>query len=355
MYRLKPIRKSRRLPRSLFAGANLAFWIMLGVAFLVGGGRAISGIPSLASAILPHGVVAAQASDAPRDVGVSIRVALGELPPSKLAPRVLFPVVSHPPPDWRSVSGTRDVASASILLTSPPGIAPKVAIVIDDLGPDLLHSDRAIALPSAITLSILPYATSAPAVAANAERHGHEVLLHEPMQAVGGEYPGPLELRSGLLPDEIRRRLAAAVARVPGAVGINNHMGSAFTADREALIPVAEELAARHLLFFDSRTTPNTKVVSVAHAFGVASAERDVFLDDDQSADGVKLQLEELELRARRQGVAIAIGHPHDVTLAAVAEWCARARSRGFVLVPISEAIRLKTEYAARLTLAEAK
>jgi hypothetical protein len=132
-------------------------------------------------------------------------------------------------------------------------------------------------------------------------------------------------------------------------------MGSRFTADRDALVPVAEELAARHLIFFDSRTTPATQVVPIAHAFGVASAGRDVFLDDEQTADAVGAQLIELEAKARAQGVAIAIGHPHDVTLAALAIWTARAAARGFMLVPLSEAIRLKTERDVRLSLANAQ
>ncbi len=128
-------------------------------------------------------------------------------------------------------------------------------------------------------------------------------------------------------------------------------MGSRFTADRAALIPVAEDLAARHLFFFDSRTTPDTQVVPIAHAFGVASAGRDVFLDDEQTADAVGAQIQELEAKARAQGVAIAIGHPHDVTLAALAAWTARAAARGFILIPLSEAITLKTERDARLAL----
>jgi uncharacterized protein len=48
---------------------------------------------------------------------------------------------------------------------------------------------------------------------------------------------------------------------------------------------------------------------------------------------------------ARRTGVAIAIGHPHDVTLKILAAWL--AQDHGVRLVPVSEAIRLKTEHAA--------
>ena len=334
MYRPRPIRGAERLPRGLMHGANLAFWLLIGVSVVVGGA------PVLAHAIVPSGADAAQTSDARAGAGVRLRVALGDLPGGLLPPRVLTAALERP---------TRARAAAS------PGMSPKVAIVIDDLGPDIPHSRIAIGLARAVTLSILPYADAAPALAAEAQRHGHEVLVHEPMQALSGAYAGPLALRIDLPPDEIRNRLRASLSRVPGAIGINNHMGSAFTQDEEVLVPVAEELASRHLLFFDSRTTPDTRVVEVAHASGVASAERDVFLDDVPTAVGVRSQLAELEARARRQGVAIAIGHPHEVTLAAVAAWCKQAQARGYTLIPISEAIRLKTDYAARFSLAEAK
>ena len=197
----------------------------------------------------------------------------------------------------------------------------------------------------------MPYADATSFLASEAARSGHDVLLHMPMEAQGDHDPGPLALTVGLAPEQIRSRLDTALARVPQAIGINNHMGSRVTADRATLIPVAEDLARRHLFFFDSRTTPDTQVVPVAHAFGVASTGRDVFLDDEETADAVDVQFKALEARARAQGVAIAIGHPHDVTLSAIAAWTARAGSRGFVLISLPEALQLKTEREARLAL----
>jgi uncharacterized protein len=347
MYRLKPIRrpKTRKPPAALLGAAEAAFYMLFAVALVLGGGRAFAGIPALAGLILPSGVSEAQASDAPRRAYARLPVD-GPIAPSSFAPQILYPVVAHDFPDWLIA---RVAPPAPV---EPPSGPPKIAIVIDDLGADLAHTDRALRLPKEVGLSFLPYADATPWLATEAERGGHEVLLHMPMQAEGDHDPGPLALTVGLPEDEIHRRLAAALARVPGAIGLNNHMGSRFTESRAALIPVVEDLAARHLLFFDSRTIATTQVVTVAHAFGVASAGRDVFLDDEQTANAVALELQELETRARQQGVAIAIGHPHDVTLRALADWTARAASRGFVLVPLSEAIRLKTEREARQALA---
>lgn len=343
MYRLKPIRRRKRPrpPRALIRGADVAFFVLFGLALAVGGAKALAGLPALVAIVTPGGIAAAQASSPPPEPVAALTVA-APVAPSSFGPQVLFPVVTHDYPDWL-VARVPDEKFTG---------APKIAIVIDDLGADLARTDRAIRLPKPVALSFLPYADATPWLSAEAERAGHEIILHMPMQAEGDHDPGPLALITGLAPDEIRRRLVAALARVPGAIGINNHMGSRATADRATLIPVAEELAARHLFFFDSRTTPETQVVPVARAFGVASTGRDVFLDDEQTAGAVDAQLKELEARARAQGIAIAIGHPHDVTLAALAAWTARAGAHGFVLVPLSEAIRLKTERDARLSLA---
>jgi polysaccharide deacetylase 2 family uncharacterized protein YibQ len=142
--------------------------------------------------------------------------------------------------------------------------------------------------------------------------------------------------------DEIARRLGWNLARVPGLVGINNHEGSRFTADAVALAPVMATLKARHLFFFDSRTGPNSAVGAAARAAGVMTAGRDVFLDDDPSAVAISAELEMLAREARRTGIAIAIGHPHDMTLKLLAAWL--AQDHGVTLVPLDEAIRLKAD-----------
>jgi hypothetical protein len=215
-----------------------------------------------------------------------------------------------------------------------------IAICIDDLGEDLAGTDRAMALPREVALSFLPYADTTPFLAEAAARRGHLVLAHVPMQAIGRENPGPMTLKSGMAADEIARLLGANLARVPGLVGINNHEGSRFTADAAALAPVMATLRARHLFFFDSRTGPDSQAEAVARAAGVMTAGRDVFLDDDQSPRVVSAELEMLAREAKRTGVAIAIGHPHDVTLKLLAAWL--GQDHGVTLVPLDEAIRLK-------------
>ena len=332
----------RRLP-------EIAFAALFGAALELGGNAALAGLPKFVDAVLPG--IGAQA-----DVGDGLAHGVARLAvpqgfgESRFAPQVLYPVVQNPMPAWLSEairlgSGSEPPPLRGVPADVPAAKRPVIAICIDDLGEDLAGTDKAIALPRDVALSFLPYADTTPFLAEAAARRGHLVLAHVPMQAVGGENPGPMTLKSGMAADEIARLLGQNLSRVPGLVGINNHEGSRFTADAAGLAPVMATLRARHLFFFDSRTGPDSQAEAVARAAGVMTAGRDVFLDDDQSAAAVSAELETLAREARRTGVAIAIGHPHDVTLKLLAAWL--AKDHGVTLVPLDEAIRLKNQHTS--------
>lgn len=315
-------------------GLEAVFWIVFVLALGVGGQSALEGLPKLGDLVLPPAILEAQALPQTHDF-VSV---------------ALSPMQKHEDPGPAVQKGRTPVAGVK----PPPQLfLPVIAVVIDDMGNDIAQNRRAIALPSQVSLSFLPYPFATPMLAEEARRAGHEVMVHVPMEAPR-DRDGSLAnaLRRDLTADENVRRLGMALARVRGYVGINNHEGSLFTADRKALVPVAEALYGRGVFFLDSRTTPLSQVVQVARAFGVPSSDRDVFLDDDQASPAVEKQLRELEHVAKEQGVAIAIGHPHAATLDIVTRWCHELK--GYRLVPVSNAIRLKTEWEMGITLASA-
>ncbi|MDH3231865.1 MAG: divergent polysaccharide deacetylase family protein, partial [Alphaproteobacteria bacterium] len=105
-------------------------------------------------------------------------------------------------------------------------------------------------------------------------------------------------------------------------------------------------------MFLDSRTDSRTVGAALARGMDLPHASRQVFLDNDLDADTITGQLAELERVARRRGYAIAIGHPHDVTVDVLARWIPEARARGFDLVPVSAIVKL--EYGAGNQLAAA-
>ena len=239
---------------------------------------------------------------------------------------------------------SRPISSATVIAPepggAPNGAVPAIAICIDDMGGDAIGSAKAMALPSDVTLAFLPYAASTPVLALQSKDMGHEVLAHVPMEPIGPSDPGPKALKIGA--SDNAERLAWALARVPGLSGINNHEGSKFSGDAASLVPVVQMLSEKRLFFFDSRTIGRSQIVRVAHQHGVESAGRDVFLDNVLTDAAVKARLNELADKAKKSGIAIAIGHPHGVTLRVLAAWL--AEDHGVRLVPVSEAIRLKTE-----------
>lgn len=215
-----------------------------------------------------------------------------------------------------------------------------VAIIVDDMGMDRARAARLAALPGPLTFSYLAYAPDIDAQSRGARANGHEVMLHLPMEPEGREDPGPGALRVTLTDAEIGARTAASLDRLPFAVGLNNHMGSKFTRDARAMRPVLAELAARGLLFIDSRTSGSSVGLDVARQYGVAATGRDVFLDNEIDARAIRTQLAELERIASRRGSAIAIGHPHEATIEALAQFLPGMQARGLQLVAASAIVR---------------
>lgn len=233
--------------------------------------------------------------------------------------------------------------SAAMPLTA--GQLPRIAIIIDDLGYQLVAGRRVIALPGPVVCAILPGAPRARTLADAAIASGKEVLVHLPMQAV--DHDGRVEATIMSL-DMSRGRFSAtfaeALAAVPHAVGINNHRGSLLTRHPGHMQWLMEEITAREGLFFiDSFTTHQSVALQVANEFGVRAKKRDVFLDSDPSAESLLSEFERLKSLARKRGSAIAIGHPYDATLAFLEKVLPQLESEGFDLVPVSELVQAGT------------
>jgi uncharacterized protein len=273
--------------------------------------------------------------------------------PAPARPAAAPPVQPRPPaPPVRTATVVRPPAPPSLRSEQPAWLRyavaapalhghPHIAIVIDDLGLDRRRTEHAIALPAPLTLSFLGYANDLPQMAEEGHRAGHELLVHVPMEPISRrEDMGPNGLAVGLGEDEVLRRLRWNLARFDGYVGINNHMGSRFTASAESMAPVMAELKARGLLFLDSRTIGRSTGIDLARHYGVPHAARDVFLDNEVTGPAIAAQLAEVETVARRNGSAIAIGHPHDATIAELAGWLEQLPKKGFVLVPLSAIVR---------------
>lgn len=223
----------------------------------------------------------------------------------------------------------------------PSGDRPLVAVVIDDLGLDRARTAEVIHLKAPLTLSFMTYASELGRQTEAARAAGHELFLHVPMEAIDPHAdPGSHGLLTSQSRGEIVEQLRWGLGRFDGFVGINNHMGSKFTADPGSMAPVMDELRARGLVFLDSRTSPASTGMRLAAIYGVPHVARDVFLDDDQQPAAIARQLARAELVARRHGSVIAIGHPHDAMIAALRTWLPHLEERGLALAPVSAVVR---------------
>ena len=196
---------------------------------------------------------------------------------------------------------------------------PLVAIVIDDMGDRRQTGQKLIDLSLPLSFAFLPYAPHTKYLMLSCAENQKDILLHQPMEPVSPKFdPGEGAVFVCMSASEIEKTISKNLEMVPLAVGVNNHMGSKFTADKSAMTAALSPLVAKKLFFLDSVTIAQTKGFEVAHALGLASGKRTVFLDNVQTEEAVMGQLQHLVALAQKQGVAIGIGHPYHATFLAI-------------------------------------
>lgn len=197
----------------------------------------------------------------------------------------------------------------------PQDSTPAVAIIIDDVGHNLRQGRRLIALPLPVALAILPQTLAAEQLAREAVAAGRTVLLHQPMENGAGLSIGPGGMYSGMSRERLQAQLRSNLDSLPGVRGVNNHMGSRLTAEREPMDWVMQVLRERGLFFIDSRTTAQTQAAIAAGAAGVPHLSRQVFLDNQRTPQAIGQAFDQALAIARRTGTAVMIGHPYPQTI----------------------------------------
>lgn len=222
-----------------------------------------------------------------------------------------------------------------------------LALVIDDVGRELHLFDQLLALRHRLTFAILPGAAYAPGVQLRLRadrRRPRDILLHLPMEPRRAEAmdaeraAGEVFLLVSDPPERLREKTVAALRRVPAAVGVSNHMGSALTADLTALSVVMAELSARDLFFFDSVTAPGSRGAAAAAAAGVPAISRDFFLDHDPTPEAIREQLRRAAERAR-EAPTVAIAHPSQAVIDILRDELPRLHAAGIAIYPLHEVL----------------
>jgi len=192
-----------------------------------------------------------------------------------------------------------------------PEKGERMAIIIDDAGYNLDDLGPFLEYPGPLAIAVLP---NLPFSAESARRiisAGKTLLLHCPMEPLNGENPGPGALLTSQTDEELESLLESALATVPGAVGVNNHMGSKATADERLMSVFFSFLKEKRLFFVDSRTTVESVGERTAGLYSVPFLARDVFIDNEKDEKDITQSIVSGMAKAKTRGSAVLIGHIH--------------------------------------------
>ena len=230
-------------------------------------------------------------------------------------------------------------ARPSRYVVAKAGDPPRVAILVTGLGlPDTPAGDVLKGLPAPVSVAYGAYGRNLQESVSRARDNGHEVLLQIPLEP--NNYPavdpGPHTLLTSLPPEENMKRLQWLMSRYTGYVGVTNHMGEKFEATSASLTPVLEELKRRGLLYVDDGSVKESTVSQIAGTIGLDYSVVSVQID----ASNLAKQLAQLEATAKERGAAIGVVKATPATVKQLSDWAAKLQAKGFVLVPVSAAVR---------------
>ncbi len=210
---------------------------------------------------------------------------------------------------------------------------PRLAIIMDDIGN--ANQVRAFKkIPFAVTPSIFPATPKHPNTPQFAKKFKH-YIVHMPMEAFHFSRPEVNTLQVSDTSQIVEEKIAVMYQDFPDAVAINNHTGSKFTSDSEAMDRLFCALDKYDITFIDSKTAPHTKGVEIGKLHNKIVLERNIFLDNEPDVDYILKQLKKAVRYAKRHGFAIAICHPRPETFEAFKE--AAYLLKGVKMVTIDE------------------
>ena len=216
---------------------------------------------------------------------------------------------------------TSSSASSTTKITQPESFNFPAAVnhaqlvfIFDDGGQNLAHLEKFMELPFPITVAVLPQIAHSKEAADRIRKSGNEVMLHQPMQALNKNVnPGPGAITPNMDENQIISTLFQNINELGPIAGMNNHEGSAITADAEKMSTILKFASESGLFFLDSRTNVDTKVPYVASELGYSYYERNIFLDNEKDPSKKRSDiLNEINkglALANKNGVVIMIGH----------------------------------------------
>ena len=237
---------------------------------------------------------------------------------------------------------TSAVKPAAIFEPSPkPPYQGTLVFIIDDAGNNLQELEPFLRFPGPLTIAVLPGLPHSAEAARRIRAAGKEVFLHQPMEAIGGQAPGPGAIFAGMSAAEVLAVLAQNIAEIGPVAGMNNHQGSKITTDQQIMETVLAFCREQGVCFLDSRTTADTAVPAAARNLGVKIGERNIFIDNEQDRASMNRYIKSGLTLASQKGSAVMIGHTWSPELAPLlAELYQDLTAQGYTLATASSLIR---------------
>ena len=213
-----------------------------------------------------------------------------------------------------------------------------LVFVIDDAGNSLWELEQFLNFPGSLTIAVLPGLPNSIESARLVREAGMELILHQPMESLGGTNPGPGAILNGMEREEIREIVNRNLDELWPVAGMNNHEGSRITMNEEIMEIILEICREREIYFLDSRTTADSVVSAVAGRMEIPFAERHVFIDNFQSAESMETYINAGLLRAEQRGYSVMIGHAWSIALAPLLkDLYPELIENGFIFSTVSE------------------
>lgn len=247
-------------------------------------------------------------------------------------------------PESVSAKPASDMQNTAFGASAESGIADStkpdkiLVFVIDDAGHNEWQLKPFLSFPGPLSIAVLPGLPFSVKAAEMVKAAGKELVLHQPMEALGKLDPGPGAIWLNMDDEAIRKTIRGNLKEINGAVGINNHMGSKASADTRIMTTVLDEVEKQGLYFLDSYTTSDSVAHSVASLMRQSIWERSVFLDNSPDKASIQHYIIEGSKIAEKRGYAIMIGHVWSSELAqTLSELYPSLIEQGFSLSTISK------------------
>ena len=196
---------------------------------------------------------------------------------------------------------------------------PKLVILIDDVSTKA-QKDKILNIGYTVNMAFLP-PTKAHKDSASLAQSLPFHMIHFPMQASSafkGEEIDTLRVTDSY--ETIEKRVKQLRAWYPNAIYTNNHTGSVFTENEEAVDKLFRALKKYNFIFVDSRTSAKSVIKKYAKKYDMPYIVRNTFIDNEKDYKSIQTQLKKAIDIAKKQGYAIAIGNPHNITLQVLKE-----------------------------------